>query len=161
MWGSKIKTRNADHMTAIGDELKAGTIAESEELTAMQAITMAIMDARPVVGYPVDPKMFSAFRYGKDCALAAAREALHDWQARTPPSPTLDQVTLEEVVEEVIDAIKCFNAAGFEGLSTVLAETEDERLKDLVERRLLYAENHLSTALTLLTRIKDRSHDRS
>lgn len=33
----------------------------------------------------------------------------------------------------------CFNAAFAEGLYEVLQETTDERLKDLVERRLMYA----------------------
>jgi len=33
----------------------------------------------------------------------------------------------------------CFKAAYSEGLDVALAETTDERLKDLVERRLLYA----------------------
>lgn len=43
---------------------------------------------------------------------------------------------LEEVCEEVVG---CFFAAEVEGLTEVLANTEDERLKDLVVRRLMYA----------------------
>ena len=35
--------------------------------------------------------------------------------------------------------IGCFQAAEVEGLQEALAETEDERLKDLVERRLMHA----------------------
>lgn len=35
-------------------------------------------------------------------------------------------------------ACECFDAAEFEGLSTVLQESPDERLKDLVSRRIQY-----------------------
>ena len=35
--------------------------------------------------------------------------------------------------------IGCFEAAEVEGLREILANTQDERLKDLVERRLMYA----------------------
>jgi uncharacterized protein YutE (UPF0331/DUF86 family) len=41
----------------------------------------------------------------------------------------------------------CFNAALCEGLNEVLAETTDERLKDLVERRLLFAHEYLTDGL--------------
>ena len=41
-----------------------------------------------------------------------------------------------KLVKEVIG---CFEAAIFEGLIEVLNETQDERLKDLVERRLMFA----------------------
>lgn len=37
------------------------------------------------------------------------------------------------------EVIGCFNAAFVEGLQEALAETQDERLKDLVERRLMHA----------------------
>lgn len=37
------------------------------------------------------------------------------------------------------EIIGCFRAAEIEGLSEALAETTDFRLKDLVERRLMYA----------------------
>lgn len=41
-----------------------------------------------------------------------------------------------EVIGEVIG---CFDAAFAEGLQEALAETQDERLKDLVDRRLMHA----------------------
>lgn len=43
---------------------------------------------------------------------------------------------LMDAIQEVIG---CFTAAEIEGLTSVLQETSDERLKDLVERRLMYA----------------------
>lgn len=45
-----------------------------------------------------------------------------------------------EKLKEVIAEVKgCFNAAIAEGLIEALAETTDERLKDLIERRVMYA----------------------
>jgi hypothetical protein len=44
--------------------------------------------------------------------------------------------TVGDLAEYVIG---CFRAAEFEGLQEALAETTDERLKDLVERRLMHA----------------------
>lgn len=38
----------------------------------------------------------------------------------------------------------CFSAAVVEGLYTVLAETGDERLRDLIERRIMYADATLA-----------------
>lgn len=46
------------------------------------------------------------------------------------------QDTSAKAVQEVIG---CFQAAEIEGLSKALAETPDYHLKDLVERRLMYA----------------------
>lgn len=46
----------------------------------------------------------------------------------------------------VTEALGCFQAAIDEGLYTALAETTDERLKDLVERRLMHAIPALTTA---------------
>lgn len=48
------------------------------------------------------------------------------------------QEALKAAREALDDIYRCFNAAQIEGLADALAETSDERLKDLVERRLLY-----------------------
>lgn len=48
------------------------------------------------------------------------------------------------LTEAVQTARGCFAAAEVEGLSQVLAETKDERLKDLIERRILHADVVLS-----------------
>lgn len=42
----------------------------------------------------------------------------------------------DEALREIIG---CFDAAEAEGLSQALAETTDERLKDLIERRVMHA----------------------
>jgi hypothetical protein len=49
------------------------------------------------------------------------------------PAPVLDPVDLADEV------IGCFHAAECEGLTEALANTTDEHLKDLVERRLMHA----------------------
>ena len=50
---------------------------------------------------------------------------------------------ISDLLEEAADGFEyvsgCFQAAEIEGLHEALAETADERLKDLVERRLMYA----------------------
>ncbi len=50
---------------------------------------------------------------------------------------------IANLLEEAADGFEyiegCFNAAFIEGLHEALLETTDERLKDLVERRILYA----------------------
>ena len=50
---------------------------------------------------------------------------------------------ISDLLEEAADGFEyisgCFRAAEIEGLHEALAETTDGRLKDLVERRLLYA----------------------
>lgn len=52
------------------------------ELTVMEVVTRAIMSAEPVEGFvPERREDKAAWRYGKDCALVAAREALFHWQA--------------------------------------------------------------------------------
>jgi hypothetical protein len=51
--------------------------------------------------------------------------------ARSAPRPVL--------TDALAEAIGCFEAAEVEGLSQVLAESTDERLKDLVTRRLMHA----------------------
>lgn len=45
----------------------------------------------------------------------------------------------QEPVAAIQEVIGCFNAALAEGLQEALANTTDERLKDLVERRLMHA----------------------
>lgn len=54
------------------------------------------------------------------------------------PQPTAQAPNANErtALDEVIG---CFHMAELEGLTEALAETTDERLKDLVERRLMYA----------------------
>lgn len=45
-----------------------------------------------------------------------------------------------ETLRKQLDTVRgCFHAAEVEGLTAALAETTDERLKDLVQRRLLHA----------------------
>ena len=50
---------------------------------------------------------------------------------------------IADLLEEAADGFEyiqgCFHAAEIEGLHEALAETTDERLKDLIERRLMYA----------------------
>lgn len=43
---------------------------------------------------------------------------------------------MNSVIDNIID---CFDAAFFEGLQEALNETQDLKLKDLVERRILFA----------------------
>lgn len=59
----------------------------------------------------------------------------------TPNTQDAMRVALEEVAG-------CFEAAYVEGLADALAETADERLKDLVQRRLMYANTAAITALS-------------
>lgn len=47
--------------------------------------------------------------------------------------------TIQTSREGFDEVIGCFRAAEVEGLAQALAETTDLRLKDLVERRLMYA----------------------
>ncbi len=55
-------------------------------------------------------------------------------------SPALPAVAKGEPVANLLqDVLGCLRAAEIEGLQEALAETTDERLKDLVERRLMYA----------------------
>lgn len=46
------------------------------------------------------------------------------------------QVKKHDALKEVVG---CFEAAEAEGLAQALAETTDERLKDLIERRVMHA----------------------
>lgn len=55
---------------------------------------------------------------------------------RVPAALTAPPAEVPLLAEEVIG---CFEAAECEGLQQVLEETTDENLKDLVQRRLMYA----------------------
>jgi hypothetical protein len=58
-----------------------------------------------------------------------------------PPAPAQQPIASrqESVSETIKTVIGCFEAAYSEGLSEALAETKDERLKDLFERRIVHA----------------------
>ncbi len=45
----------------------------------------------------------------------------------------------ERLKEAIVEVQGCFHAAIVEGLLEALSETEDLRLKDLIERRVMYA----------------------
>jgi len=62
-----------------------------------------------------------------------------------------DEVLLEEAREACSEAEACFKAAYIEGLEQVLAETTDERLKDLFQRRIVYALEAVQKPLVALT----------
>lgn len=52
----------------------------------------------------------------------------------------MSEVYVLQQAEEVIEyVVGCFDAAIVEGLIEILATTQDDRLKDLIERRLLFA----------------------
>jgi hypothetical protein len=75
------------------------------------------------------------YRYFSQIAAAPVPPAAPAEQQSAPTaqqSAQAERAALDEV-------ISCFNAAEVEGLSTVLVETSDARLKDLVERRLMHA----------------------
>lgn len=58
------------------------------------------------------------------------------WSHLLVYAPQRQPEPVESLAAEVIG---CFHAAEIEGLQEALAETTDERLKDLVERRLMHA----------------------
>ena len=64
--------------------------------------------------------------------------------AQAPTSLEKALAIIEELGAAVEYAVQCFEAAEVEGLAKVLYDSEDERLKDLVERRLLYALDKLN-----------------
>jgi hypothetical protein len=55
------------------------------------------------------------------------------------------QVMYRKASDALTEIRGCFDAAGYEGLDEVLAETTDERLKDLVQRRLMYARDYANS----------------
>ena len=71
--------------------------------------------------------------------LEEARNEILMWRERYYRQPVLKPVHVQEPVGLAGEVIGCFDAAMCEGLQEALAETTDERLKDLVERRLMYA----------------------
>jgi hypothetical protein len=72
--------------------------------------------------------------------------------AATPPAPAI-----AEAQRKVIEAAKLvqgsIEAAEFEGLLEALAETADERLADLLRRRILWHFGDLTDALAALDRL--------
>lgn len=48
---------------------------------------------------------------------------------------------------EIVNALGCFKAAYVEGLQGALAGTSDVKLKDLIERRILFAMGHINSAI--------------
>src|SRR5216684_1749891 len=58
---------------------------------------------------------------------------------------------MEAVVKVARDVAGAYDAACFEGLSEVIAETTDERLKDLVMRRITWHHAELNDALVALS----------
>jgi hypothetical protein len=82
--------------------------------------------------YKANDTSANLVRTGKGYIDNTTRVAWRVWQA-APAAPVQEPVSLANEV------IGCFNAAMVEGLQEALAETTDERLKDLVERRLMYA----------------------
>jgi Ni,Fe-hydrogenase I small subunit len=68
------------------------------------------------------------------CERASFAEMFKQFVARkTLAEPVQESVALADEV------IGCFHAAECEGLTEALANTTDEHLKDLVERRLMHA----------------------
>lgn len=87
------------------------------------------------------------------------RAYIHALVANSDPSGMVAENTLLRDQTKQLDAMigrlkqalnsvgGCFDAANCEGLLEALAETNDERLKDLVERRLMYANEYARAAL--------------
>lgn len=71
--------------------------------------------------------------FAKMRGLSLDDARVQDWQEALA-APVQEPLT--DLADEVIG---CFHAAEIEGLTEALANTTDEHLKDLVERRLMYA----------------------
>lgn len=79
------------------------------------------------------------------------RHYIHDLVSNADPAGTARDLTItQDTIRELEfsnrllrgacnEVVGCFDAAEAEGLQEALANTTDERLKDLVERRLMYA----------------------
>lgn len=89
----------------------------------------------------VSPEQFANFKDNDEAPFgtylparktSAGKFTMPLFAARAAPQPAV-------VSNELGNFIACFDAAFAEGLTEVLAETTDTRLKDLVERRLLIA----------------------
>lgn len=81
---------------------------------------------------------------------SARNQARDFWNTRAQPSET---PVADKVREEIEAAHGCFSAAYTEGLHDVLANEENQdtgSLHDLVTRRLLYAMDHLQSAVSLI-----------
>lgn len=82
---------------------------------------------------------------------APVRRYIHDLVSNADPAGTVRDLTIaQDTIRELEfsnrllrdacnEVVGCFNAAEVEGLQEALSNTTDERLKDLVERRLMYA----------------------
>jgi hypothetical protein len=68
---------------------------------------------------------------GKPAPVQSDEVGHNDWGF-----PIEAQPAQQDLADEVIG---CFEAAEVEGLTAALTNTTDEHLKDLVERRLIYA----------------------
>lgn len=88
---------------------------------------------------PMNPLQFVAF-------VQRARQAADRIEADADRIAALEQqnAAQRKALEEVRG---CFEAAEIEGLSQALLETSDERLKDLIMRRLMYANVAAASAL--------------
>ncbi|CAB4150728.1 hypothetical protein UFOVP577_28 [uncultured Caudovirales phage] len=89
---------------------------------------------------------FGAFQYGdaqghKRLEFARAIEAAHGIKGESVQQGVAEgsENPVQAATNALNTIIGCFEAAEVEGLSGILANTQDERLKDLVERRLMYA----------------------
>lgn len=84
-------------------------------------------------------------------------DAIHDWAARAKTAEKelesqskaygLLSVENEQLRASLANVIGCFDAAWIEGLRDVLTASTDERLCDLVNRRMLWAETYARDAL--------------
>jgi hypothetical protein len=74
--------------------------------------------------------------HGASLLSEQSHEIIHVDTALRIAGATPPAAAQPDLADEVIG---CFNAAEIEGLTAALANTTDEHLKDLVERRLMYA----------------------
>lgn len=73
---------------------------------------------------------------GPNCGATDGRTHSVECQATHTAACAGGYFVKQDVLNEIIG---CFHAAEIEGLSQALSETNDEHLKDLIERRLMYA----------------------
>lgn len=83
------------------------------------------------------------FNDGREVNGSRPIEALPYWFTPHPAEPNR-----RKLLEGLAEADGCFRAAYIEGLAEVLSETTDARLKDLVERRILYAHHAIVEAIS-------------
>lgn len=86
-----------------------------------------------VISEPWDRQSDSAIR------AAFASERSEDAIQKAAKHPGILTAGPKEMADAICEALGCFGAAVFEGLEQALLETDDERLKDLIERRVMYA----------------------